>query len=46
MLSRAIVKKYNIEPYNVVGHSDITTFKGPNEIKFDPGILFPWGGIE
>ena len=36
-LSAGIVKKWGIQPFNVVGHSDIS------ECKSDPGVLFPWG---
>ncbi len=40
LLSQAIVRKYNINPLYVVGHSDIAPSR-----KQDPGILFPWGKL-
>ncbi|MGI2257059.1 N-acetylmuramoyl-L-alanine amidase [Candidatus Cardinium hertigii] len=38
-LSKQIVQKYNIEPTNVVGHSDIAL---PYGRKQDPGPAFDW----
>lgn len=36
-LARDVVRRYDIEPVNVVGHSDITPGR-----KVDPGPAFPW----
>lgn len=37
ILSQRIVKQYKIDPWNVVGHADISIGR-----KQDPGPLFPW----
>ena len=36
-LSKLLMKKYKIQPSNVLGHSDIAPFR-----KKDPGEKFPW----
>lgn len=36
-LAKAIIDRYQIKPYRVVGHSDISFGR-----KTDPGPLFPW----
>jgi N-acetylmuramoyl-L-alanine amidase len=37
-LLKALIKKYNIHPANIIGHGDI----GSNHYKEDPGSMFPW----
>lgn len=34
---KKLIRKYNIEPQNIVGHSDIAPTRKP-----DPGLAFPW----
>lgn len=34
---KKLIRKYNIQPQNVVGHSDVEPLR-----KADPGICFPW----
>ena len=36
-LINQLVKNYEINPHNILGHSDIAPFR-----KIDPGIKFPW----
>lgn len=36
-LLKNLIKKYDIKPYNILGHSDVAPFR-----KKDPGPKFPW----
>jgi N-acetylmuramoyl-L-alanine amidase len=40
LLLRRVVQRHQIEPRNIVGHSDIAPLR-----KFDPGPLFPWRAL-
>ena len=40
-LINRIVSKYNIQPKNILGHSDISPYR-----KIDPGLSFPWKFFE
>ena len=39
-LSKFLIKKYNIKPKNILGHSDIASNR-----KKDPGEKFPWKNL-
>ena len=36
-LTKFLIKKYKIQPQNILGHSDIAPYR-----KKDPGEKFPW----
>jgi len=36
-LCKHLIQTYNLQPYNIVGHSDVAPGR-----KVDPGALFPW----
>jgi N-acetylmuramoyl-L-alanine amidase len=40
LLSRALIDRHHIAPYNIVGHADVAPKR-----KHDPGILFPWATL-